>query len=104
MSYPNHTYIVYICNAFRLSDQAQRHLQDSERFEDILLGPNRPTLVVQRYQELYSQGRVDALEAIEGIQSAVIDGQDVEVSGEDTMTQSKMFAIQLVLDVLKVCV
>lgn len=43
----------------RLSEQAQRHLQDSEKFEDILLGASRPTMVVQRYQELYSQvGRV----------------------------------------------
>ncbi len=39
----------------RLSEQAQRHLQDSEKFEDILLGASRPTMVVQRYQELYSQ-------------------------------------------------
>ena len=71
----------------RLSEQAQRQLQDSEKFEDILLGTSRPTMVVQRYQELYSQGRVEALEAIENL---------CGLSGDGT------FATQFVLDVLKV--
>lgn len=51
----------------RLSEQAQRQLQDSEKFEDILMGASRPTMVVQGYQELYSQGRVEASEAIEDL-------------------------------------
>ena len=33
-------------------------------FEDILTGASRPTLVIQRYQELYSQERVEAYDAI----------------------------------------
>ncbi len=33
-------------------------------FEDILMGASRPSLVVQRYQELYSQERVEAYDAI----------------------------------------
>lgn len=70
----------------RLSEQAQRQLQDSEKFEDILLGTSRPTMVVQRYQELYSQGRVEALESIENL---------CGLSGDGT------FASQLVLDVMK---
>lgn len=53
--------------AHRLSEQAQRQLQDSEKFEDILLGASRPTMVIQRYEELFSQGRMDALDAIEQI-------------------------------------
>ena len=53
--------------AYRLSEQAQRQLQDSEKFEDILMGASRPTMVVQRYEELYSQGRVEAMEAVEGL-------------------------------------
>lgn len=53
----------------RLSETAQRHLQDSERFEDILMGANRPSLVVQRYQELYSQERIEAYDAITDIES-----------------------------------
>lgn len=78
----------------RLSEQAQRRLQDSEKFEDILIGTSRPTLVIQRYQELYSQGRMEALDAIEGVQ-AMSDKSDLE-PGNGT------FGIQLVLDVLKV--
>ena len=55
------------CLVPRLSEQAQRQLQDSEKFEDILMGASRPTMVVQGYQELYSQGRVEASEAIEDL-------------------------------------
>ena len=82
-------YIVFLLTIdmsfFRLSEQAQRHLQDSEKFEDILLGTSRPTLVIQRYQELYSQGRVEALDAIETIENG-----------------DRIFSTQLVLDVMKV--
>lgn len=48
----------------RLSEQAQRQLQDSDRFEDILMGASRPGLVMQRYQDLYTQGRVEAYDTI----------------------------------------
>lgn len=48
----------------RLSEQAQRHLQDSDMFEDILMGASRPSIVIQRYQELYSQERIEAYDAI----------------------------------------
>lgn len=60
---------------FRLSEQAQRHLQGSEHFEDILMGANRPTLVVQRFQEIYSQERIEAYDSI-----ADIDGTDLNMS------------------------
>ena len=82
----------------RLSEQAQRHLQEGEKFEDILLGMSRPTMVVQRYQELYSQERVEALDAIEGAEGVNI--------GKEWGTGSagrRNFGMQLVLDVLKVC-
>ncbi len=77
---------------YRLSEQAQRHLHDSEKFEDIQLGLNRPTMVVMRYQELFSQGRVEAVDAIEALQSA----DDLREEGP------KLFAIQFVLDALEV--
>ena len=48
----------------RLSEQAQRHLQDGDKFEDILMGASRPSIVIQRYQELYSQERVEAYEGM----------------------------------------
>jgi hypothetical protein len=69
----------------RLSEQAQRHLQESDRFEDILMGANRPTLVVQRYQEIYSQERVEAYDAL----------TDIEGLSEE------VFIPSLLLDILK---
>ena len=80
--------LIFILNECRLSEQAQRHLQDSERFEDILLGASRPTMVVQRYDELFSQARVDALDAIE---------EHLKTNGVE-----EAFGIDLVLNVFKV--
>ena len=77
-------------HVYRLSEQAQRHLQDSEKFEDILLGASRPTMVIQRYDELFSQGRMDALDAIEQIQDQL------------KTRDGGVFGIHLVLDVFKV--
>ena len=55
-------------------------------------------MVVQRYQELYSQERVEALDAIEGAEGVAI--------GKEWGTGSagkRNFGMQLMLDVLKVC-
>lgn len=79
-------YVVYIIETCRLSETAQRHLQDSERFEDILMGANRPSLVVQRYQELYSQERIEAYDAI------------TDIEGLDDI----IFIPEFLLDILKV--
>ncbi len=84
--------LVFFC---RLSEQAQRHLHDGEKFEDIQLGLNRPTLVVMRYQELFSQGRVEAVDAIEALQFT----GEMEDSGEE---ENKVFAAQYVRDALEV--
>ena len=72
-----------------MSEQAQRHLQDSDKFEDILLGASRPTQVAQRYQELYSQSRVEAYDAIECIQ-------------EEHGMEDRMLISEFLLDALKV--
>ncbi len=73
-------------------------MQGSEKFEDILLGSNRPTLVIQRYNELFSQGRMEALDALEGTAQELLAGQK---------TRSKHlnaeFSSQVLLEVLKVC-
>ena len=55
-------------------------------------------MVVQRYQELYSQERVEALDAIEG-------AEGVAIRKEWGMGSAgrRNFGMQLVLDVLKVC-
>lgn len=57
-----------ICNCFlRISEQAQRRLESSTIFEDLSLGANRPTQLIRRYQELYSQGRVEVIDILEEI-------------------------------------
>ena len=86
------------CTCFRLSEQAQRHLQDSEKFEDILLGNNRPTQVIQRYNELFSQGRMEALDAIEG----VVQDLASQKGAKPQQLPKGDFGIQVLLDVLKV--
>jgi len=50
-----------------LSEQAQKHLEGSIVFEDLSLGANRPTQLIRRYQELYSQGRVEVIETLEDL-------------------------------------
>lgn len=82
-----------------MSEQAQKHLQGSEKFEDILLGSNRPTVVIQRYNELFSEGRMEALDAID----AVIQ----EIAGQKTTVKQRKlpdrdFSSQVLLEVLKV--
>lgn len=69
----------------RLSEQAQRHLRGSEHFEDILMGANRPSLVVQRFSEIYSQERIEAYDFI-------VDTTDIE---------DDMLISTFLLDILK---
>ena len=53
-------------NFSRLSEQAQKQLEVNGKFEDISLGTNRPSQIIQRYEELFTQGRMDALDFMEG--------------------------------------
>lgn len=94
-------FLLFSC---RLSEQAQRHLQDSEKFEDILLGSNRPTLVIQRYKELFSQGRMEALDAMEGVMQELT-GPRQKGQRNDAKPQlfNGEFGTRVLLDVLKVC-
>lgn len=79
-------YCSYLFCIFRLSEQAQRHLRGSEHFEDILMGANRPSLVVQKFQEIYSQERIEAYDYI------------VDVTG----LEEDIFISAFLLDILKV--
>lgn len=89
---------------YRLCEQAQRQLQESEKFEDILLGDSRPTVVIQRYEELYSQARMEALDAIEAVQIKGSQHKDSVTTSTATMDASDMFNIQLLLEVFKVVI
>jgi Mitochondria-eating protein len=53
---------------FRLSEQAQRQIEKgSTKFEDLNLGDMRPTQLIRRYGNLYSEGRLDALDSLDDI-------------------------------------
>jgi hypothetical protein len=50
----------------RLCEQAQRQLgRSGTKFEDLSLGENRPTSLIRRYGNLYSEVRVDAFDALD---------------------------------------
>lgn len=87
----------------RLSDQAQRQLQDSEKFEDIL-GPCRATVMIQRYEELYTQTRLEALDAIEAVQIKGSFNKGCGATSTAAMDASDMFNVRLLLEVFKVCI
>ncbi len=50
---------------FRLSEQAQRQFERGSKFEDLNLGENRPSQLMHRYGNLYSQTRLDAFDALD---------------------------------------
>ncbi len=64
-----------------------------------MLGSNRPTLVIQRYKELFSQGRLEALDAMESVvqELAAQRGKKAEAK-----MASEEFRISVTLDILKV--
>lgn len=52
----------------RLSEQAQRQLQKgSSKFEDLSLGESRPTQLIKRYGNLYTESRLDAMDALDDV-------------------------------------
>ena len=63
----------------RLSEQAQRQLErGASKFEDISLGENRPTQLVKRYGNLYSEARLDAMDALDELPD-MADADDLKV-------------------------
>ncbi len=51
--------------SFRLSIEVQRHVKQSGKFENLSQGGLRLTHLIERYEMLYSQGRLDALDELE---------------------------------------
>jgi hypothetical protein len=55
-------------NVYRFSENAARQFErQAVDFEDLSLGENRPSRLVQRYGSLYSQSRIDALDALDDL-------------------------------------
>ncbi|XP_032233020.2 uncharacterized protein LOC5508369 [Nematostella vectensis] len=52
----------------RLADQAQRQLRKGGKFEDLSEADYRPTKLVEAYDNLYTQTRVEALDGVEELE------------------------------------
>jgi len=52
---------------YRLASEARKQIKLSEKFEDVSLGNDRPTALIQQYGSLYSQTRLDALDSLDSI-------------------------------------
>lgn len=61
---------------FRLAEQAQRQLEKGGKFED-LNQISRPTELIRSYNSLYSQSRIDALDALDNIRE-MSDAEDLK--------------------------
>lgn len=72
----------------RLSEQA-RHQFDhgSSKFEDLSLGSGRPSQLITRYGNLFSQGRVDAFDALDEL---------VELTDFDDLKGKLLFSVVVV--------
>jgi hypothetical protein len=60
----------------RLAEQAQRQLEKGGKFED-LNQIARPTELIRSYNALYSQARIDALDALDSIRE-MSDAEDLK--------------------------
>jgi len=72
---------------YRLAEQAQRQLEKGGKFED-LNQISRPTELIRLYNSLYSQGRIDALDALDNIRE---------------MTEAEDLKSKLLFSVVVVC-
>ena len=61
------TTVIVVFPFFSLSEQALRCIEVSSKFEDLSLGNNRPTQLVRRYGNLYTETRLDAFDALEDL-------------------------------------
>lgn len=72
----------------RLSREAQKQIKLSDRFEDVTLGSNRPTALIQQYGALYSQTRVDALDSLDSME---------ELAELDNLKNKLLFSVIVVI-------
>ncbi len=71
---------------FRLAEQAQRQLEKCGKFED-LNQISRPTELIRSYNSLYSQARIDALDALDNIR---------EISPAEDLKSKLLFSVVVV--------
>lgn len=52
-----------------MQDQAQRQLKKGGKFEDLSAGECRPSALIERYDNLYTQTRLDAMDELDELES-----------------------------------
>ena len=74
----------------RLADQARRQLKRSSKFEDLSDGEYRPSQLVERFENLYSQVRLDTMDGL--------DEMDLfsELEDSDTIKAKLLFSVVVV--------
>ena len=54
---------------FTATDEAQRQLKKGGKFEDLSAGECRPSALAERYDNLYTQTRLDAMNELDELES-----------------------------------
>jgi hypothetical protein len=77
-----------ICLSARLHGQTLQQFQlGNDQFEDISLGSQRPAELIRRYGELYTDGRVETLDALDRL---------VPLKGLDVLKLKILFSVVVV--------
>ena len=64
----------------RWQDQGQRQLKKGGKLEDLSSGVCRPPVLVKRYDNLYTQRRLDAMDELDELESLdkLVDNRDIK--------------------------
>ena len=64
----------------RLQEQAQRQLKKGGKFEDLSTGECRPSALIKRYDNLFTQTRLDAMDELDEVESLnhLVDSGDIK--------------------------
>ena len=81
----------------RLQVQAQRQLKKGGKFEDLSAGECRPSTLVERYENLYTQTRLDAMDELDELESL----DKVDDSGD--IKKKILFSVLVVSDIIFIC-
>ena len=89
----------YLCIFYlRLQGQAQRQFKKGGKFEDLSVGECRPSALVERYDNLYTQTRLDAMDELDELESL----DKVDDSGD--IKNKILFSVLVVSNIIFICI
>ena len=89
----------YLCIFYlRLQGQAQRQFKKGGKFEDLSAGECRPSALVERYDNLYTQTRLDAMDELDELESL----DKVDDSGD--IKNKILFSVLVVSTIIFICI